>query len=729
MRRNSCRKHILACTAILGIAVTSTAQAQENCDPSQAGCRSDNQNVGLADIVVTAQRRAENLQDVPISVQAFSSQGLETAAANGVEDLPMLTPGLTMQRNSGGSTPFIRGIGSPTANAGNEGAVATYVDGVYRQSLYTSHLSFSDVERVEVLKGPQGTLFGRNTTGGLIQIITKDPSSTPSGNFSASIGNHEIFEVKAYGTMGLVPDVAISVGGYVRQQRDEFGTNLVTGRGASYRNENSVHGKLQFNNGITKITVAGDYSVIEDPRGFTRVTPVGAVGGIPGGPTYVKRGGFHDIDHNRDPFSNSDSYGGSVTIEHRFDALDLVSISAWRNDFTDISQDNDFTALDLSHAFIEFYTRNFTQEVRLASNGDGALSWIAGLFYLDSAAGNHLDILSGPVVATVLEARTDTKSYSAFAEAGLKVFDDRGKITLGARYTIDKRRVSGSVNGTPGFPERIGIDPTTTWKEPTYRIVYDHKLTDGVMAYASYNRGFKSGNYNIIPATTPAYKPEKLDAWEAGLKSRLGDWGRLNISAFYYKYKDLQLSISNATAVTIINAADAEIKGAEVEFSAQPVDGLTIDLGASYLDATYTSFKNAEVYIPNVDGAGNPIGGNTRVTGYDASGLRLIRTPKWTGTAGITYAAPVGDGKFTGSVRARYNGDFIWEPSGRIREGDYVVLNASLAYRWDSGIQLALEGQNMTGTKYSLYSGATALSDFYAPSDPATYSVVLRAEF
>lgn len=730
--RFAVRKTALCCGCALLAGAAHAEEAQGNSRDAEQGGASD-----FGGIIVTAQRRSENLQDVPITVQAFSASKLQNSAAQNIEDLPLLTPGLTMQRNSGGSTPFIRGIGSPTANAGNEAAVATYVDGVYRQGLYTSHLSFNDVERVEVLKGPQGTLFGRNTTGGLIHIITKDPSSDPEGNFSISAGTHQIYEMKAYGSLGLVQNVAMSVGGYVRQQRDAFGTNLTTGDGVSYRNESSAHGKLQFNDQTTKITLAADYSYVEDPRGFTRVTPPGAVGGIPPrtvdgvtvpGITYQHRGGFHDLDHNRDAFSNSDSYGASATVERDFGNVNAISITAWRNDFTDIGQDNDFGGQDLSHAFIQFYTRNFTQELRLSSDGSSPFNWIAGIFYLDSAAGNSLDILAGPAVAARLRARLDTKSYSAFAELSLKMFGEAGKLTVGGRYTIDKRRVAGTVNGSP-VPGPL-VPSHAKWEEPTYRIVYDHKITSDILLYASYNRGFKSGNYNIIPATTAPYDPEKLDAYEAGAKTTLfGGRARLNVSAFHYKYKDLQLSISNNTAVTIINAANARINGGEIDFSAELIDHLTLDLGASYVDGKYSSFPDAEIYVPNVDANGNPIGGNTRVVGFDASGRRLIRSPRWTGSAGLSYTHETGSGKVTATVRSAYNGNFTWEPSGRIKEGAYVLLNASLGYMSDHGWGISIQGNNITNAKYSIYSGATNLSDFYAAADPATYSATLSFRF
>ena len=705
-----------------------TADKGDSSEPAETPASSSDSG----EIIVTAQRRAENMQKVPISIQAFNEVKLMSAAAKGVEDLPLLTPGLTMQRNSGGSVPFIRGVGSPAANAGNEAAVATYVDGVYRQGLYTSHLSFADVERVEVLKGPQGTLFGRNTTGGLIHIITKDPAAEPSAKFSLSVGTYETYEINAYGTTGIVDDVAMSVAGYVRRQEKGYGINLLTGNKASFRNESSIHSKIKFDNRSTRITLSGDYSYVEDPRGFTREAPPGAIGGVANGlPAQQStfNGDYHDIQHNKDVFSNSDSYGGSLTIDQDIGSLNAVSITAWRNDWTDIGQDNDFGRADLSYADINFYTRNFTQEFRISSPGDNSISWIAGLFYLNGSAGNRLDIFSGPVnIVARYRGRVKTKSYSAFAEVGIKMFDDAGKLTLGGRYTIDKRRISGTVNGAAVPPPTV--NPEAEWKDPTYRAVYSHQFTPEVMAYASYNRGFKSGNYNIIPATTAAYRPEFMDAYEVGIKSQLFDRRvRFNLSAFHYDYRDLQLTISSATVVTTINAADARIRGVEGELSATLAPGLTIDLGASYVDGKYLNFKNAEVYLPNVDAAGQPIGGNSRGVNFDASGQRLIRTPDFTASAGLTYTAPVGNGEITATARAAYTGSVIWEPAGRIRQDAYTLLNASIGYKSDEGWGIRLLGNNITDAKYSIYSGATALSDFFAAGDPATFAIAFDFSF
>lgn len=710
-------------------------------------------------IVVTAQQREENLQDVPISVQAFNNELLKKVAITNVEDIQYVTPGLSMGRNAAATTPFIRGIGSTSGGAGNESAVATYVDGVYRQLMYTNSVSLTDIERVEVLKGPQGTLFGRNTTGGVVHIITKDPSDELGGELNLSAGNYGILELSSYLTGGVVEDIAFSVSGYVRQQEDGFGESTFINEDILVRDEVSGRSKLQFDNGITRITLAADYADVHDDRGFSRNVLPGAIVGLPNQPaTWTTYGGdWHDNQEAVAPrgvgvgncvapcivprsrrsndkpvagYSESIDYGASITAEHSFSRFDAVSITAWRDASTEILFDNDFGKAFLSDALIDYYTKNFTQEIRIASNNNSGTTWIGGLFYLNGDSGNYLE------VPTVLTAQLRTKSYAAFAEVGFKFFDDAGTLTIGGRYTIDKRRVSGTVGGNPdfGIPGNAvpgpSVDPTTTWKEPTYRIVYSHDITPNVMAYAGYNRGFKSGNYNLIPATTASYNPEILDAFEAGFKSTLaGGRIRFNGAVFYYEYDDLQLQITDAVSARVINAAAAEIKGVEVDFNARVTDGLTVNLGATYIDAEYASFPQAQVYFPNVDPVtGQPVGG-AFTTQFDASGKPLVRTPEFSGVFLASYEHDVGNGSFNASVGGHYQSGFSWEPANRLREGGYLMLNASIGYESLTGWGVRLRATNLLDKEYSIFTATNNFGDQYSAGDPRLYSVTFSLKF
>ena len=734
------RTLFLSCSILALSALVPADAAAQGRPASETG------NVSVEEVIVTAQQRAENIQDVPISIQAFSGEQLQASGIAGVEQLQMLTPGLTMSRSANASTPFIRGIGSSAAGAGNEAAVALYIDGVYHEATFVNTNSLPDIERIEVLKGPQGTLYGRNTTGGLVHIITKSPSQKPAGDFGVSWGNYEIFEARGFLTGGITDTVAASVSGYIRNQGKGFGKNLLVGGRISERDEESVRGKIRYESGDTRITLAGDYSHVSDDRGLQREALPGAIHGLPDQPATwtIFNGNWHDVQTGSLPRSsppfrrangltsgvfNAEDMGASLTIEHSFDGFDAISISAYRDADSNLLGDSDEGRAFLSDALVDFNTKNFTQEVRLTSNKEGNISWIVGAFYLDGDSVTYLE------VPTVIVGKVLTKSYSAFAEVAVKLFDDAGTLTLGGRYTIDKRRVRGSLGGNPDFGEPgfplppPGIDPSKTWRKPTYRIVYSHQFSEDLMGYASYNRGFKSGNYNLIPATSNAYDPEVLDAFEVGFKSTLaGGRVRLNAAAFHYDYKALQLQVATNVSADIVNAAAAKVKGAEVDFSALVTDRVTLDLGASYVDGEYTKFPNAQVYVPNVDAAGRPIGGDASIS-FDASGKRLVRSPKFTASAGVTYEQELGDGRLTAVARAQYNSSMSWEASGRLREPSYALVNASIGYEWNSGWALRIQGSNIFDAKYSIATLSTNFGDVFSAGDPTTYSATLSYKF
>lgn len=391
---------------------------------------------------------------------------LQQSGITRVEDLPSVVPGLTFGRAAAGSVAFIRGIGAIDTSAGQEAPVATYVDGVYLQSLWSNNMALKDVERIEVLKGPQGTLFGRNATGGLIHIITKEPSSDSSGEMSLSAGNHQTYEASVYGTIGVAPGLAADLTGYVRRQEEDYGKNIVTGNDANFRNEATGRTKWRYSGEKTKIALSADYSDIEDPRGLNREVRPDAVG--VGGTLF--NGDFFDVQHNLDTEAETKSYGSSLQVDHDFGGADFVSISAYRDDETNFIFDNDVGPQPRAVADLFYFTKLYTQEVRLSSETESGNTWIVGAFYLHSKAGNELNVLAGPTLLRVVafDADVKTDSYSAFAEYGLRV-GEHGRLTAGGRYTVDKREVFGHINaGATALPRQ-----EKDWEKPTWRLVYD----------------------------------------------------------------------------------------------------------------------------------------------------------------------------------------------------------------------------------------------------------------
>lgn len=699
---------------------TSTAHAQD-------AAEEENVRSGGFDIIVTAQKREEALQDVPITIQAFTAETMQASGVSEVIDLPALVPALTIGRSAGGTVPFIRGVGSTDTAAGQESPVSTYIDGVYVMSMWANNAALKNVERVEVLKGPQGTLFGRNATGGLIHIITRDPEFDTSGSLSLSAGAYETYEVNGYFTTGLTETIAADFAGYVRRQEDGYGINLVTGNDTNFNNEITARSKIQYQGERTKFTLAGDYTDIEDARGLNRTILPGTIS--TGGGTYS--GDFYDVTHNVDFKRTTESGGVSLQIDHEFGSVDLTSISAYRVDDSNFYFDNDIGATPAAVADIYYKNKTISQELRLASANASGNSWITGLYYFHADSDIDLSVLAGPALTPVanIVSNVETNSYSLFGEYRIGI-GNNGRLTLGARYTIDERTTGGTV-GAIVFPGQ-----KETWKQPSWRVVYDHHITDDAMVYASYNRGFKSGNFNIIPANQPSYDPEIVDAYEIGTKISSAT-ARFNLAAFYYDYRDLQVRIIQNVSTMTLNAASANIWGIEGDFAIELLSGFTVSGGAAYVDSEYSDFGNAPnlvpatpgVYCPGVTTGPLPSGGNC-VVAVDASGNQLIRSPKFTGNIGADYRIPVGEGSFSLNARLSYRGGFPWEVSGRIREDDSLLLNASLFWNAPGNTwRLGFRGRNILADKYQIYGGSVEAGDYLSAGEPSTYAIVAEFNF
>jgi len=681
----------------------------------------------LEEIVVTAQRRTESMQDVPISMQAFSDDRLQSSGITTFESLTMVVPGFNSGRTAGGNATYLRGIGASDSSAGQESPVATYVDGVYRQSLWSNNMSLKNVDRVEVLKGPQGTLFGRNATGGLVHIITKDPVPETSGELSFKVGNYDTYEVSGYGSTEIASGLSADFTAYIRRQEEGYGKNLITGGDSDFRDESTFRTKwLYSQNEKTEVRVSLDYSEVEDAKGLNRnvLKNTTASNGI------VAHGDYHDVEHDVDAEVKTRTYGASMQVDHQFNHFDLVSITAYRDDDTSFMFDNDGGPLPINVADITYYNELFTQEFRIASNSDKNYNWMMGVFYMQGKAEADLAVLVGPTRLQVarIESEMDLDSYSAFVEYSHQI-GKNGRLTLGARYTMDERRVSGAVNGA------VVPDQKDDWGDPTWRIVYDHHITENAMVFASYNRGFKSGNFNVLPPVTPSYDPETIDAFEVGTKASFND-GRVqfNASAFYYDYKDIHARMTSQFTTTVQNAASAEIKGLEVELAAMLTDRLSINVGSAWVDSEYESFPDAEVYVPAVPGQPCPsgvipVGGNC-ATSMDVSGNQMARSPEFTATLGATLDIPVRVGTLIASTHIYYNSGYPWDASNRIEEDSYRLVNASLAWRSsDDRWGIRLSGENITDTDYAVYGGSVDTMDYFSAGSPRTYSITIDTRF
>ena len=698
-------------------------------DPTDAAALKEDHGQ-LEEIVVTSQRRPENLQAVPLSVTVASGTELLNAGVTDTGSLSLAFPGLSYTQTGNSATPFIRGVGTTTASAGTESSVATYVDGVYISSVNASLFDLNNVERVEVLMGPQGTLFGRNATGGVIQIITKDPSYKPSADLKVDFANYRTSSGSFYGTTGLGDAVAINLAAYGTNQADGWGTDLTTGQPSFTRHDFGARSKLLWNPADgTRILFAADYNRTrnEDGLGWHAIPPAVGVDGT------TRYNGFYNTYDNPNDFTDVSQTGLSVTAEQDLGLARLVNITSWRNVSAAEGFDEDATPLPIVGVNSSMHDRTITEELHLLSKDGVRIPWIAGIYYFDDLSAYDPVTLTGlfaaPLDGTRISSSQRSKSYAVFGQVTPQIAAGT-HLTLGARYTDDQRAVTGSTLGLagPGTIDLGTASQSTTWKKPTWRVALDHQFTPDIMGYISDDRGFKSGVYNILTYSAAPVNPETLDAYQIGVKSEFDDHRvRLNAGAFYYDYKDIQIEITGTGGLELVNAAAAKMRGIDVDFTLLPIDALTLRGGIERMKGYYTNFNNAPFLSPNLGPGGVPVGGNSQ-TGGDASGLDTVRTPKGTATLSADYRVSMPGGTLNFVISDYYNSGFAWDPDSRLRQSSYDVLNASVDWRVDrSGWDVRLWGRNLAGTQYCRFATATALLDSCSPAPPRTYGITLSA--
>jgi iron complex outermembrane recepter protein len=334
----------------------------------------------MEEIVVTAQRRAENMQDVPITVSAMTADTLETLGAVDVLDLASIAPGLYVGRQLGSPLIYLRGIGTTSTQGGQESPTALYVDGVYNAELPGLNFSFNNIERIEVLKGPQGTLFGRNATGGLVQIVTKDPSHDASMKIGLTAENYSTYGGKLYATTGLGDNLAADIAFVGSDQGDGWGRNLTLGVDTGLTDDYGVRSTwLWTPSDATSVRASVDWTKTDTTVGLARQAAEGAIS-IDGQP--APDDPYDDLSNIRNT-EEIEAYGAALKISHSFDAVDLVSITGYRNTDTDVNFDQDNTPIPLVNAPIFYKTDQFSQELQLLSNSSDRFNWILGVYYLD----------------------------------------------------------------------------------------------------------------------------------------------------------------------------------------------------------------------------------------------------------------------------------------------------------------------------------------------------------
>jgi iron complex outermembrane receptor protein len=757
VRYTSFRMRALSGAAIIGLMVLAATPALAQDAAADTG--------GLEEIVVTAQHREERLQDVPIAIAAVSANTLKENGVDTSRDLPQIVPSVQFTRSGASGLFFVRGVGTTNAAVGEEGANAVYVDGVYLADLAQTINNFNNIERIEVLKGPQGTLFGRNATGGLIHIITREPGDEWKLDGQLGYGNYETINARAYVGGPITDQIGVDLALTKTHQNEGWGRNVVLNRKNKIQDFGGARSKIVIKPTDTiKFVLAGDYSEGSDNLALGyQIDPgtVGSGGQVGGVAPNGQKLGWWDATLNDYPLTEQRIWGVSGTLEADLGFAKLTSVTAYRKTRNHSDFDVDGGPLPLIRIAFVSGGKSFQQEVRLASNTTDPLSWQLGVFYLHTEAQNDSQFLGAAFAAIGrgqhIVAKLKSNSYAAFAEATYAITPTT-HLTGGVRYTEDKRNFDGgqaniSAAGVDGAFAKNAVT-NLSYNKVTWRVALRQDITDDVNVYASVNRGFKAGSYSLQSPLNVPYLPQTITAYEAGIKTELFDRKlRLNLSGYHYDIKDYQVrsaATANPGASVTLNAATVKVDGADLDFEAAPTDALRIFGGATVLNSRYGKFGGAGapfqapiVYpnpatcpanlrgttAPGVLGAGPRTGGYTTCFG-DVSGLRTMNAPKFTASLGASYKVPVGE---TGQVRLSalysYNSGYVFEPDNVARQPSYSLVNASIEYRPVEQLGIELWGRNLGNEKYAVQKITSGTGVTQSVGAPRTYGVNLNFTF
>ncbi len=733
----------------LSVAVAQeVAAAQEPAAVQQDGSAETGATKELDSIVVTARRREELLQEVPLAVSALDWQRLEQTGAEDITALQKQTPNATVQVARGSSSTlisFIRGVGQQDPLWGFEPGVGLYVDDVYIARPQGAVLDVYDIERIEVLRGPQGTLYGRNTIGGAIKYVSRRLGSTPRFEGKLSAGSYG--QLDAVGSFAAPLSDTFSIGGAVaRFTRDGYGKNLTTGAEHYDRDASAFRFSAEFAP-TADLFFRLAYDRLDDDTNARHGRRL-VTGAFPGSDVlphvYDTRAGAGDDNTVR-------TAGYSLSIDWTVsDAITLRSITAKREgDTNDTNIDFDSGPLNILDVPGYYADEQFTQEFQVLFEG-ARVQGVAGLYYLDAKAEGGFDTIAGLLgIAIGTVGYTETKSYSAFGDVSIDL-SDRTRLSVGARYTGDDRK--GHVHratflgaqrtpllgGAPATPLLTNTYYTNSRKfsQFTPRVSLSRDFSDALTGYASYSQGFKSGGFDMrgdalaMPGTVDGYDPEKVNTYELGLKGSALD-GRLNFSSavFYSDYTDQQVTIqafvpaTNTVASIVDNAGSSTIYGAEFEVTANLSDRFRLFASLGYVNASFDEF----ITFDAVTG-----------TDVDVSDTAVFQnTPRFTGFLGATWTIPAFGGALavTPSLSRRGSTHFFEFPNPGLDQGGYTLVDVNATWTAASGKwSLGLAGRNLSNETYRIggypFAGAAfddSITAFYGP--PRTYTATLTYRF
>ena len=736
----------------------------------------------LEEVVVTAQKRTESLTDVPISIAVMSSEAIMKTGVRQMREVAEFIPNMSISGGNDSTTAVrIRGVGANTRNIGFDTRAGVYVDGVYMGQSPAQNIDILDLERIEVARGPQGTLFGKNTVAGAINMITKKPSQEQELLVTGELGNYDSYRVSAIANLPLGDNAAARFS-IVDHNREGYIRNVTTGTRHNERDGTSLRGQFAFAGEHYDVNLAGDYLESE------RVSFWGiAISDWSGRAPNTASPGDFSIDNNFDNREEREIWGLSATVNVDLGSdYALTSITAYRDTFVDRAQDSDHSFLNmLSVAYPDAYEQT-TQEFQIFSPDSGRLKYVAGLYLYDEQANSSRRAIIGDEIGIVFQglapplapfgprfdgaavgtfADVDTRSYAVYIN-GTYDLSERLTLGFGLRYTDEEREVDFDLIGdivdlapvplqVPGaaiFGVAVGpvvngqtvatFQEKNSYDDLSPMISLSYALGEDMNLYVKYSEAFKSGGFNVDFVSENAlsegidFDQETVDAWEIGLKgTALENRLRYNLVAFQMDFEDYQLNqfvqlANNTSAITIRNAAEVSSRGLEAEVTYYPSNNLMLQAAIGYNDAEFDSF-------PGGASVRNPAG-----LGADLAGNKLPDAPEWTSALAVQHNLPLAalnaelvtrvDWTYSDSFFATEDNVSLARPGSSLVWGEvdsYSLLNGRIGLEAESW-SVYLWGRNILDKEYD----QTWTADFLGtvgrfPGDPRTYGVEVSYRF
>ena len=754
------KRQLLAAVGITGMLLPLGSVAMADEAPAA------NQPAASGDIIVTAQRRSEKLQDVPISVTAISAEKLHEANVQSLSDIAKLSPATRFDYQSSFVQPTIRGVGTAVVTAGGGSNVGIYEDGFYSPNPLAGDFQLLNVTGIQVLKGPQGTLFGRNSTGGAILVTSAKPSQQPTAIAEASYGSFNTADLKAYVSGGITDTIAADLEGAYKRS-DGYVNNIdPTGPRHPGQLANwSVRAGLNVDlSPSASLLLRYTHSDVNDPTQLAAAIPVmdginyapqqytaPAVAGNPGTLTPLPASqvatGYRQvaIAPNQVPFFvlQSDVYQLTGTFDLGF--ANLTSYTQYRIENTNSGEDQDETSAAISYAYVPVQDHTITQELLLNSKPGSRLQWTTGLFYFENVD-QYKYVLKGTTAIDAaaspanIQTHERTGSIAGYANVTYEAIDNLF-LSAGLRYSHDIADESFLTISNYG----LSIPYANLKKDSvTPRAVIRYQIDPHTSVYGSYTKGYKAPLIDVVSGLTgnnANVQPETMNAFEVGYKHETRQFS-FNVASWYYDYKNLQVSTYPYGLSAVDNAATARIYGFEGDTRYQITPDFEVNASAAYVNAKYKTFTSTFLERfglctttsgPNANcnpGGGDVPGGWAANVPYNGSGSPLQRAPKFTATVGARYGLDLGGGRLTLSGTLYHTSSFAFDPEDQFIQKGYDLLG--LRAEWtdtSKRFTIAAYGDNVNGAKYYTQVIQHVAAPAAVWAAPATWGVSVRVKY